>query len=150
MTAFRWVKEEWRKLVRFGLIGGLSFLLNAALYGFFSRFLWPSGSRQWENFLAGLLAAIFNFFAHRGYTFRSTGRMREEGVRYLVVMVSAMSLQNALFWFGHGVLKWYDAYVFVGVGAFIPLFTYALHRVYTFRRHSPAGEEGMGELPTIS
>jgi putative flippase GtrA len=142
MSVLAKLREEGERLVRFGFIGGLSFLVNAAVYATLSRVVWPSGSRELENFIAGITSAVFGFFAHRWFTFRSKGRKRDQAPRFLVVTACATVFQNTLFWVGHSVLKWHDVLVFVGVNAMVPLVTYTLHRLYTFRH--PAVPQAQG------
>ena len=132
------LEQEWRKLVKFVIIGGLSFLLYAGIYAAISRWVWPTGNRSVENFLAICLASVFNFTAHRGWTFRSNGSRGKQIPRYLVVMFTAMGLQTFLFWFGHEVLHYYDFLVVFVVGAMVPLYTYGMHRWFVFRHETAA------------
>lgn len=130
------LREEWRKLVKFLIIGGLSFLLYAGIYAAISRWLWPAGNRTVENFLSICLASVFNFVAHRSWTFRSKGSHGKQIPRYLIVMATAMGLQTFLFWVGHAVLHYYDFIVIVVVGGLVPLYTYGMHRWFVFRHES--------------
>ncbi len=125
--------DEWAKLGRFLLIGGTSFAINAVTYAGITRLLWKGGNHTLANAISVTIASIFNFFAHRSYTFRSNGRKRDQLPRYLFVMVTAMGLQTFLFWLGHAIFKVHDFLVIFVVGACIPLYTYGLHRWFTFR-----------------
>ncbi len=132
-TRFHPWQDEIERLARFVIIGGLSFLMSAGLYALFSRWLWVQGNRTAENFLSVSITAIFNYLAHRSWTFRSQGQHRDQMWRYIIVTVSATLLQSGLFWLGHVYFGWYDFIVILLVAAVIPLFTYAMHRVFTFR-----------------
>ncbi len=124
--------EFWR-LVRFGIIGFSAFLINTGLYAFLSRFLWTSGNRTLENFIATVFASIFGFLAHRAWTFRAKGNHIQHAMRFLFVAVTAVLLQNFLFWFGLTVLHIYDFLVIFCVSALNPFYTYFMHRFFTFR-----------------
>lgn len=126
--------SEIKRLFRFGVVGALSFALFAGLYALLSRVLWTSGNRTLENFLATLVTAVFNFWAHRRITFEAHAHSsHRQLVRYLIVMFSAMALQSGLFWLGHAVFGLYDFLVIVAVAVLIPLYTYLLHKFFTFR-----------------
>jgi putative flippase GtrA len=127
------MSSEAGKLVRFVLIGGLSAFIYFLAYAFFSRFVWPEWNKTLLNFFAIALSAVFNFFAHRWYTFRSQGRKRKEIPRYLFVLVTSAIIQSLLFWLGHEFLHLHDLLVAFLVPAIIPLYTYAMHRLFTFR-----------------
>ncbi|MDO8618040.1 MAG: GtrA family protein [Candidatus Uhrbacteria bacterium] len=134
--------HECRKVIRFGIIGFSSWLLYAGGYALLSRILWIDGNRTLENFLATCVSAVFNFFAHRHWTFQSHAMSHAKQFwRYLAVLASAMLFQAGLFWFGHEYLHWYDfAVVFLsaGISAF---YTYVMHRFYTFKHAKQSGAE---------
>ena len=126
-------RGEAERLVRFVIIGGLSFLMYVGFYALLSRRLWVTGNRSLENFLAICLTSIFNYLAHRAWTFQSRGAHFDQMWRYGVVAVSATLLQSGLFWLGHAYLGWYDFVVILIVAVLIPLYTYLMHRVFTFK-----------------
>ncbi|HEU0050821.1 MAG TPA: GtrA family protein [Patescibacteria group bacterium] len=133
------LSEFWR-LVRFGIIGFTAFLINTGLYALFSRVIWPAGNRTFENFAATVLASAFGFLAHRTWTFRAKGHHIQHAMRFVVVAVTAVLLQNILFWIGHAVLHVYDFLVIFLVSVLNPFYTYFMHRFYTFRSTSPTKE----------
>lgn len=131
------VWHERMQIFLFLLIGGLSFLLSTGLYLLFSRFLWPTSNgtlRTLENFFAIILASIFNFLAHRLWTFAAHQQTVKQLGRYTLVGSSAIALQTFLFWFGHQVLGMYDLFVIVVVTGMIAFYTFCLHRWFTFRK----------------
>lgn len=132
-TRFQRMQDEIERLIRFIIIGGLSFLMYFGLYALISRWLWITGNRSLQNFLAVCITSIFNYLAHRAWTFRSQGNHLDQMWRYLMVAVSATLLQSGLFWLGHVYLGWYDFIVVVVVAVLVPFYTYLLHRVFTFR-----------------
>lgn len=126
-------REEVERLVRFFIIGGLSFLLNAGLYTFISRVLWTNGNRSLENFLATSVTSVLNYLAHRGWTFQSQGAHVRQATRYVIVALSAIGLQSGLFWIGYHLLGWHDLLVIFIVAVLIPFYTYLVHKFFTFR-----------------
>jgi putative flippase GtrA len=138
----RWRDEVYR-VVRFGFIGGLSFLLYTAFYVLESRVIWPSGPRVWQNLIAIVLSTFFNFYAHRHWTFRAKRESWPQLFRYLVTVVTATALQTFLFWLGHEVLEIYDLIVVVLVTGLIACYTYCLHRFFTFGVKKEAEREAM-------
>ena len=129
------VRQEFGRLVRFGIIGILSWFLYFLIYTVLSRFLWRAGNRNVDNFIAVCLASIFNFFAHRQWTFQTKTRHIRQLIRYLLVMAGATLLEVFLFWFGHSFLHIYDLFVVIIAAGIVALFTYGFHRFYTF--HHP-------------
>jgi len=129
------VMSEFWRLVRFFVVGVTAFLIYAGLYALLSRWLWVSGNHTVENVVANVLGSIFGFFAHRKYTYQSSGSHIRQAPRFLVVMLSAMALQAVLFWVGHELLHMFDFLVMFLLAVIIPIFTFILHRVYTFRHH---------------
>jgi putative flippase GtrA len=136
-------RSEAMKVVRFVFVGGMSFLVYLGLYTLFSRVFFPEANRTLLNFTSNVFTAIFNFLAHRWITFQSQGKHRDQIPRYLFVLVSAMALQSALFWVGNEVLKVYDIFVAIGTSFIVPVYTYSMHRWWTFRpaRELPAETE---------
>ncbi len=125
--------HEAKKMMRFGVIGGTSFLIYAGCYTLLSRVLWTAGSHTLENLIAVIIASVFNFLAHRDWTFAVTHRHPRHLFRYTLVVLTSMGLQTFLFWFGHEYLGWYDAIVAILVAGFMAVYTYLGHRLYTFR-----------------
>lgn len=128
-------REELERVVRFILIGGLSFAFNYGLYLLLSRVLWSQGNRTLENFLAVAITSILNYLAHRHWTFRSQGAHTTQVARYIAVAISAILLQSALFWIGYRVLHADDRVVIFVVAIMIPFYTYFAHKLFTF--HQP-------------
>lgn len=131
------IQQEFHRLIRFGIIGFASWLLYFLMYTLLSRVLWPSADHNIDNFIGVCFSAVFNFFAHRHWTFRSNGRHIHEILRYLCVMVFATLLEMFLFWLGHSYLRIHDFIVAVLAAGIVALFTFGCHRFYTFH-HQPA------------
>lgn len=126
-------EDECLRILRFLIVGGSSFLVNALLYALFSRILLASFRAEFSNILAVVVASLYNYALHRVWTFQSRGSHRKQGFTYIAVAVSAMALQAALFWLGYRILQIHDFIVVVVVNLLIPLYTYPLHKRLTFR-----------------
>lgn len=124
--------KEARRLTKFVLVGGSSFLLFIGIYTLLARFLWPDASRTLLTFCSSLLSAVYNFSVHRFWTFRSRAFVGSALARYFVVMGIATIEQTVLFYVGHEVLHLFDYLVQVLVAAPVALTTYLLHRFFTF------------------
>lgn len=126
-------REEFERIARFIIIGGLSFIFNYVLYIAISRWIWTKGDRTLENFITTSITCIANYLAHRAWTFRSEGSHGTQAVRYVIVAVSAIALQSFLFWIGYHVLGGHDLVVIFVVAILIPFYTYLAHKLFTFR-----------------
>ena len=126
-------RHDFWQLFRFVVIGGSTFVIYYGLYIALSRWLWTGGNRTLENFLANAVAVIFNFFGHREYTFRVVERSHAQLAKYLIVLLGGVGLQVVLFWLGHSVFKVYDLLVAPGVVVLVSLFTFTIHRTFTFK-----------------
>ena len=79
---------------------------------------------------------IFNFIGHRDWTFRAVGDKTIHLKRYGLVLVSAVALQVLFFWIGHGLLHLFDLVVAPLVVILISVYTYLMHRTFTFKQKS--------------
>jgi len=131
-------KREAGTFGRFLLVGGASFLINVGIYALLSRWIYPQGNKVVESTVAFLLSVLFNFAAHRAWTYRGERAHLKQMLRYCVVVGSAALFQTALFWFGHERLKIYDFAVIVLSNGLTALFTFVGHKFYTFRSRTPS------------
>jgi putative flippase GtrA len=98
---------NWLQLVRFGLVGGIGFVVNLAVY---TLFVHGAGlDYRAANVAAWLVAVINNFVLNRHWTFAAgDGRARSQAVRFLVVSLVAEAfslLLLTLFVQGVGIAK---------------------------------------------
>jgi len=79
---------NWLQLVRFGLVGGVGFLVNLAVY---TLLVHPAAvDYRAANVAAWLVAVLNNFILNRHWTFdASGGRARSQAVRFFVVSLVA-------------------------------------------------------------
>ena len=132
--AYHFARREAGTFTRFLIVGGLSTLINLGLYALFSRVIFPEGNKVLESTTAFLLSVLFNFAAHRAWTYRSRHIDVVQLIRYALVVGAASLLQTALFWLGHERLGLYDFAVIVVATGFTAVFTFFAHKFYTFRQ----------------
>lgn len=84
---------NWLQLIRFGMVGGLGFVVNLAVYALFVHAL--STPYQIAAVLAWLVAVLNNFVINRHWTFdASAGRVHFQALRFFVVSLAAFALVN--------------------------------------------------------
>lgn len=135
--------REFLQLIRFVVVGGLSFALYAGGYGLFTRILWPDVDRNWMNLFATSIAAVFNFFAHQRFTYQAGKTHRGHIGKYLFVLGTGTGLNALGFWMGHTRLGIDDRIVIVCMAMTVPIYTYIMHRQFTFKKTLPCKTEGV-------
>jgi putative flippase GtrA len=80
--------SNWLQLVRFGMVGGVGFIVNLAVY---SLFVHPIGvDYRVASVVAWLVAVINNFVLNRHWTFDARGgRAHFQALRFLIVSLVA-------------------------------------------------------------
>jgi putative flippase GtrA len=79
---------NWLQLVRFGLVGGVGFVVNVAVYALFVH----SAGLDYRaaSVVAWLVAVVNNFVLNRHWTFDAReGRAHFQAMRFLVVSLAA-------------------------------------------------------------
>jgi putative flippase GtrA len=127
------VKREWKMVIKFLIVGGLSFLAYLLPYTLLTRVLFPDGSRVVMNLVATCLSVIFNYFAQSTWTYRAKEHSLYQLARYGFVLVSVTALQSLLFWVGTVELGLYDFAVIFVVAGLCACYTFLMHRYFTFR-----------------
>jgi putative flippase GtrA len=86
---------NWLQLVQFGLVGGVGFAVNLAVYALFVH----SGGVDYHvaSAIAWLVAVINNFVLNRHWTFDAReGRAHFQALRFLVVSLVAFAFSQLL------------------------------------------------------
>ena len=79
---------NWLQLVRFGLVGGVGFVVNVAVYALFVHSV--GVDYHVANIVAWLIAVINNFVLNRHWTFDARGgRAHSQAIRFLAVSLVA-------------------------------------------------------------
>lgn len=126
------VKKEFRKIFKFFVVGGSTFVIQAGSYLLFSRLLMPDMDHTTLYVLAMSLSLLFNYSINRAWTFGDQASAQGSARRYAYVVVVASVLNASMFWFGHNILHIYDLWMVVLANVIIPFFTFITHRLYTF------------------
>ncbi len=127
-------------IVRFLLVGGLSFALDLGLlvllYEVFGVALWLATP------IAFIVSLIFNFFLQRVFTFRATNKGSISAVKYLLLVVFNIAVSDVIV-IGFDALGW--SYVIGKTTATIltTVWNYFLYRHWIFQRvaQDPAAAE---------
>jgi len=98
---------NWLQLVRFGIVGGVGFVVNVAVYALFVHSV--GLDYRAANVVAWLVAVINNFVLNRHWTFDARGgRAHAQAIRFLIVSLVAEGcslLLLTLFVQGAGIAK---------------------------------------------
>lgn len=131
--------KQWWQMIKFVVVGGLSFLISIGTYTLLTRVIAPGANLVLMNLMANIAAIIFNFFAHREWTYavRIQHRSHRQLVRYLIVVASATAAQSLLFWFGTHVIGIHDVISAVFAALICACYTFIVHRIFTFAKHKP-------------
>ncbi len=87
--------DNWRQLVRFGLVGGTGFAINLAVYVLCVRAL--GINYHVSGVVAWLVAVINNFALNRHWTFDArAGVARVQAIRFLIVSLIALGFSQLL------------------------------------------------------
>ena len=90
--------KEFRKFIRFFIVGGSTFLLQTFLYYIFSRQLLSALPNLSVYILALAYAVLYNYYLHRVWTFGDQDSAPGSAGRYLIVAAVCFVLNSALFY----------------------------------------------------
>lgn len=82
-------------LVRFTVVGGVGFLIEALLLTYFATV--PSVGPIWGRFISFPLAVLATWWLNRTLTFKSTNDPGREGMRYFLVQIFGALANLAVF-----------------------------------------------------
>ena len=128
--------ENWLQLVRFGLVGGVGFVVNLVVYAICVH--GAGVDYHVANVVAWLVAVLNNFVLNRHWTFDAAdGRARAQAIRFLLVSLVAEVLSLLLltvFVEAAGIAK-VPAQA-LAVGCSMPV-NFLGNKLWSFRRESP-------------
>ncbi len=133
MTKVR-MSFELKKLIRFVIVGGATFVFQFCVYWICSRILMPDLPLLPVYMLSLGYAIAGNYTAHRLWTFRDQKPAQGSVWRYACVAFSAVLLNAAIFHLGVNLLHINDLIIVLIAESLIPLITYAGHRFFTFKQ----------------
>jgi putative flippase GtrA len=86
---------NWLQLVRFGLVGGVGFVVNVAVYALFVHY--AKVDYRVASVVAWLIAVLNNFILNRRWTFDArAGRAHFQALRFLMVSLVAEGFSLSL------------------------------------------------------
>jgi putative flippase GtrA len=86
---------NWLQLVQFGLVGGIGFVVNLAVYALFVHSV--GVDYHFAAVIAWLVAVVNNFMLNRHWTFDARdGRMHFQAMRFVVVSAFAFAFSLLL------------------------------------------------------
>jgi putative flippase GtrA len=86
---------NWLQLVRFGLVGGVGFVVNVAVYALFVHYV--KVDYRVASVVAWLIAVLNNFILNRRWTFDArAGRAHFQALRFLMVSLVAEGFSLSL------------------------------------------------------
>ena len=128
--------ENWLQLVRFGLVGGVGFVVNLVVYAVCVH--GAGVDYHVANVVAWLVAVLNNFVLNRHWTFDAAdGRAHAQAMRFLLVSLAAEILSLlllTLFVQGAGLSK-VPAQA-LAVAASMPL-NFLGNKLWSFKRETP-------------
>ncbi len=130
----KWLRKEFWRLFKYGIVGLMSFGIFIGVYALFSRVIWPSANKTLLDGIALTVSAVINFTLHRVWTFEAGSHSAAMVTRYLISVVGSSILQAALFHVGNGVLGFNDFAVQVSLVPIIAAISYVINRQFTFNR----------------
>ncbi len=123
------------QLLRFGIAGGISTLIYAAVYLPLTTWVWPGPRAVYAVPFAFAVAVTAGFFLHSRWSFKGHGT-RDPGamqqVKFVAVQASGVGLNALVTWFGTAVLG-YPAWAPLLPAVLIAtIFTFILNRWLVF------------------
>ena len=149
------VRSLFHELAKFGVVGGLAFLVDLGLFNLFHFGL------DWNSLVSRTcstaVAATFAYFGNRHWSFKHrayTGVRREYAV-FIAITVVGLAIQLAVLWFVQyvlgvrGVLA-LNVFGIIGGTGVATIFRYVAYKRWVFLSHDRAGERaiGGGSVPT--
>lgn len=134
---YTFARREVKTIVKFILVGGASFIVYISAYTLQSRIMFPGASdnaRVIMNLGATCISVLFNYAAHRFWTYEAKETSVHQIAWYAFVVASVTFLQSFLFWIGYVLLGIYDYFVIVVVAGLCACYTFVMHKYFTFRK----------------
>ena len=117
---------------RFLIVGAGAFIVRTSTYTLFSRVLWTTGPRTFENLISLVCAVLFSYLCNQRWTFRFHEAARGSFVRFITVSFFSNTLEAGLFHVLHSLFQVYDFAVIIFNSGAIAFLSFFLHRRFTF------------------
>lgn len=125
-------KIPWKRLIKFGLVGGSAFAIDFVIYFLLTRY-------AHVPYLASRMVSIacafgWNFTLNRNWTFEAkAGSVKKQAPRFVIVMTATSLLNLALMRFGVSTLHLNDLLVLVGVSILIMGVNFLAHQFWSYK-----------------
>jgi putative flippase GtrA len=118
------------EMVRFGWVGVLTVTLYAGQMWALSRL------NDWPTWLNATVAdgpcLLFNYLAHRSFSFRSEKRHVEAGPRYLIVQLTGLCINSTVLWYSVDYMRWAFLPTQLASIVMLALFSYTAQKFWSF------------------
>ncbi len=122
------------QLIRFGIAGGISTLIYAAVYLPLATYVFPTLAVAAVPF-AFAVAVTCGFFLHSFWSFRGHGSRDNSGrqhLKFLIVQGVGLALNAAFTWLLADLLHYPDWVPLIPIVTITPIATFALNRQWVF------------------
>jgi len=141
VTAIQRQIENWRsnplfgQLIRFGISGGISTLIYAAVYSPLTLFVFRKEHAVWAVPFAFAVAVTAGYFLHSRWSFKGHGGRTPGGkqkVQFVGVQATGMALNALITWVGTAVLHLNPLIPLLPAVALATIVTFILNRWLVF------------------
>lgn len=125
-------KLPWRRLIKFGMVGGSAFAIDFVIYVGLTRV----GHLPYllSRTISLAIAMVWNFTLNRNWTFRAReGKVQHQATRFLIVMGLTSLLSLGLMRVGVSYFHWHDLLVMIGVSLLIMLINFLAHQAWSYK-----------------
>ncbi|MCJ7751514.1 MAG: GtrA family protein [Armatimonadetes bacterium] len=132
-----------RQFIKFGVVGFISFTIDAGFYLLFTRAL--GVFYLYAKVASFCIAATNSYILNRRWTFRSTNPDRlRQFAQFLVVASTGAAMNAGIMYILHGRLRIHDMHAFLVAVGVVMFWNFLVNRAWTFRHHP--GEQHDGEV----
>lgn len=117
------------ELMRYLAVGGLTWLLDLILY--FTILALTDSYLAAEN-LKLPVVLVFNYFAHKSFTFKSKSRRNSQAIKYILANMATWIIANALLIILVGIVG-NEELAKIPQSILVPAITYFLFKLFVFR-----------------
>ncbi len=128
------------QIIRFALVSGVSFTIDAVIYGLLSSETIDLDA-SWAKRISFGCIAVWGYFAHKVFTFRHRGFIPGEPLRFAMLFIAGWMLNSAV----HDLTATRGeagTFAFVAATAAWACFNYVGQRVFVFRESGDAHSSG--------
>ena len=120
-----------KELIIYGIVGGITTLIDIVVYWAVSRFLFvPVVS---STIIAWVVAFIFAYFANRKFVFKSHNPVLTEAFEFFICRVSTGILDVVIMYVFADVLRLYDVAVKITSNIIVIILNYIASKLFIFR-----------------